>query len=142
MNLKVLPSTIPDAGKGLFAFNRKENENEILIHKGDKITSYNGEFIDRDVLLQRYDVHTAPYGIQYSQNEYIDSALLRGIGSLINHTRVKDTNVKFSVDRRNHEINLVATKNIKNGQELLVNYGRNYHFDDGTYKVRPYPTKK
>jgi hypothetical protein len=138
MNLKVKDSNI--AGKGLFAFNRKENENEILIHKGDKITSYNGEFIDRDVLLQRYDVHTAPYGIQYDRDTYIDSALLRGIGSLINHTQMKNTNVRFSVDRRNRAINLVATRNIRNGDELLVNYGPQYEFDDN-YKVRPYPTK-
>ena len=113
---------------------------QILIQKGDKITSYNGEFIDRDVLLQRYDVHTAPYGIQYDRDTYIDSALLRGIGSLINHTQMKNTNVRFSVDRRNRAINLVATRNIRNGDELLVNYGPQYEFDDN-YKVRPYPTK-
>jgi SET domain-containing protein len=140
-NLKVQPSTIEGAGRGLFAFNKKEADNEIVFHKGDRITSYNGEFIDRDVLLQRYDVHTAPYGIQYDRDTYINSALLRGIGSLINHTQMKNTNVRFSVDRRNTAINLVATKNVRNGDELLVNYGRDYEFEDN-YKVRPYPTKE
>jgi hypothetical protein len=140
MQLKVKDSSIENAGKGLFAHNSRKDENETIFRKGDKITSYNGEFIDKEILLERYDVHTAPYGIQYSQDEYIDSALLRGVGSLINHAPVKDTNVRFSVDRRNHEINLVATRHVKNGDELLVNYGRDYHFDDN-YKVRPYPTK-
>ena len=113
----------------------------MLITKGQKICSYQGEFIDHDILLQRYNVHTAPYGIQYNKNTYIDSALLRVIGSLINHTQMKNANVRFSVDRRNRAINLVATKNIRNGDELLENYGRDYEFEDN-YKVRPYPTKK
>jgi hypothetical protein len=38
-NLKVQNSNIPNAGKGLFAFNSKENENETLFRKGDKITT-------------------------------------------------------------------------------------------------------
>ncbi len=140
LNLKVKESAIQDAGKGLFCYNRRSNENEVLITKGQKICSYQGQFIDHEILLRRYNVHTAPYGIQYDKDTYIDSALLKGINSLINHARVKDTNVRFSVDRRNHEINLVATKNVKNGQELLVNYGRDYQFEDN-YKVRRYPTK-
>ena len=41
-----------------------------------------------------------------------------------NHKPVNQTNVRFSVRRNDQRIYIVATKTIRNGQELYINYGK------------------
>lgn len=122
--LKIMQSTIPNAGIGLFVQNDEEPENAIIVKKNAKICPYAGEIINREELLRRYGDYTAPYGIQISNDIYEDGAVFRGIGSLINHSR-RNANCRFSVGR-NKKINIVAIKNIRNGKELFVDYGNDY----------------
>ena len=66
-------------------------------------------------------------------NRYIDSACVRGVGSLINHA-----NARFSLGR--DRVVVRATKIIRQGQEILINYnfggrrrrdGQGYDLHDG-----------
>lgn len=132
-NLKVDTSTIPNAGKGLFA-NNGSKDDAVVFEKNDIITPYYGELVAPAVILDRYGDYTAPYGLEITQDRYTDGALRRGLGSLINHKPDKYANVRFSIKRNKQEVNLVATKTIRNKKELFVNYGRRYKFNEpGVY---------
>ena len=135
-NVKVKDSEIQDAGKGLFANNGTSN-NDVVFHKGDKIVPYNGELVAQQIIRERYGNKTAPYGLSISKDRATDGALHRGIGTLINHPLYsRFANTRFSIQRDQQEVNIVADKNIKNNQELYVPYGRSYRFEtferDGT----------
>ena len=125
-HVKVQPSTIPNAGSGLFATDQT-NDNAVVFHKGDKIVPYKGELVNGETIEERYGDKTAPYGLHLNRDRFTDGALSRGLGTLINHKNRGD-NVRFSVQRDNKEVNLVAEKNIKNKQELFVDYGSDYRF--------------
>ncbi len=128
-DLKIKDSTIPQADKGLFAYNRKSGNNDILFEPNDSIIKYNGEKINRDTLNDRYLQYNAPYAIDISSGQYIDSALKRGIGSLAN-TNPSHNNARFAIDRINKTTSLKATKNIRNNQEIFVSYGRAYRLHE------------
>lgn len=129
--LKIKKSTIPNGGLGLFAFNKKAGDNPIF-KKGEKIIQYVGENIDLEELNERYNKYTGPYAIQVNKNLYIDAALERGVGSLINHKNKSNTNCEFMNSNKKKEIWIRATKNIYHDQELFLNYGRDYKFHEPT----------
>ncbi len=54
---------------------------------------------------------------------------MRGIGSLINYKINSQTNCYFSLGR-NKRINIVASKHIKDHEELFIKYRREYTFND------------
>ena len=130
-NVRKRKSLIEEAGLGLFAFDPKlaKDSKSIVFRKGDKIVPYEGEIIDKDELEDRYDITTAPYTVLVKKDKYIDSALVRGIGSLINHMP-KKKNCKFSVSHVKGTVNIIATKNIRNNDEIYLSYGRQYKFND------------
>jgi SET domain-containing protein len=127
--LKVKESTIANAGLGLFAYDKSKGENEVVFTRGQKICPYYGEVIDEPTLMKRYGEYTAPYGIQLNKKMYEDASTMRGIGSLINHKITSQTNCYFSLGK-NNRINIVASKNIKNYEQLFINYGREYRFNE------------
>ena len=92
-------------------------------------------------LNDRYGDLTAHYGVQITKNDYIDSALKRGVGSLAN-TNGGHNNAKFSINPRNHSASLKATRAIKAGQEIYLAYGRSYKLNEGSRALtKKYPTK-
>jgi hypothetical protein len=91
--------------------------------------SIQGEIINQQQLFHKYGQYTAPYGIQINANTYEDGARHRGVGSLINHKPVAQSNVRFSIGR-DKKAYIVATKNIRNKAELYVSYGRGYRFNE------------
>lgn len=130
-NVRIQPSTIAGAGKGLFASNSALPDNAIVFRRGDVILEYKGELIEVRELERRYDEddeeHVAPYGYQTESNRVIDSACSRGVASLINHSnRARTINCEFDYDGDDRKLYIVATKNIKNGAELFVDYGPAY----------------
>ena len=125
--VRIKPSTIPNAGQGLFAYD--PHGPNIVFHKNDKITPYYGQLRNEQKIIQRYGRKTAPYGLQLSHNRYTDGATQRGLGTLLNH-KTRKNNARFSVARNQQEVNLVATKNIRNNEEVFVNYGREYRFQE------------
>ena len=121
---------IPNAGKGLFVFNPSVAPNDIVFRKGDKICNYNGELIDETELNRRYGDTTAPYAIELQKKQYSDAAIVRGLGSMLNHNTKAKTNVRFSIKRDNSDITIIASKNIRNNTELFVHYGKNYKMNE------------
>ena len=130
LHLKVKKSNIPNAGKGLFCKDPTKGANDIIFRKGDKICNYNGELITEVELNNRYGDDTAPYAIELHRKRYSDGAIVRGVGTLLNHSTKAKSNVRFSIKQDNSDITIVAIKNIKNGAELLINYGRAYKFNE------------
>lgn len=110
-------------GKGLFAMDIDKGPNEVVFKKNHTIVQYTGEIINRDELERRYGMYTAPYAVQQDADTFIDSACSRGVGSLINHQPEARANCRFSYGRNNN-IQVKATKNIRNGQELYLNYNK------------------
>ena len=121
-------STIPDAGDGLFARRGSVDDRTIVFKSGDVICQYNGEIISQQTLEERYGDNTAPYGVELRAGRKEDGALARGVGTLINHYPRKK-NCRIAVNRANRA-QIIAIKNIKNGDELFVSYGRSYRFNE------------
>ena len=130
-HLRILPSTIANAGKGLFVVDKKQPEGAVIFRTGETVCPYGGDLIDKDTINERYGENTAPYGIQLSQNRYRDAGCARGVGSLINHDS-RRANVAYSVDQRAKTVSIKAKRNLKNGEELFVSYGRVYRMNDGS----------
>lgn len=137
-NLRIKASNIPDAGSGLFALKRNATFGEILFRTGDTIIKYEGEVIDQPELERRYGVYTAPYGVALHRHMFEDGACVRGVGNLANHATGALANARLVLDPRRNRVSLKAMKNIRNDQEILVNYGREYGFTEGTrYSTKP-----
>lgn len=130
--VRILPSAIPGAGKGLFALDKSVGANAIIFKKGDNIVKYEGEKISHEATEGRYGNSTAPYTIYVKDNLYEDAACVRGIGSIANHGTNGVANARFSVKGGYGQkyIGLVAIKPIKNNQEILVNYGSAYTMNE------------
>jgi hypothetical protein len=133
-HLRIKPSTIQNAGKGLFAEDSTQAPNGVIFRRNDPIIEYIGETIDSVELNRRYHQHTAPYAIQVRGNNnnplYIDAATIRGVGSLSNHIARRDQNAELVVNFQNNTARLRATKIIRNGDEIFVNYGHEYHINE------------
>jgi len=132
-HLKIAPSTIPNAGKGLFAFDKTQPQDAIIFRPNQTIIEYRGERTTQTEIDNRYGDFTAPYALQVNRNLFIDSACNRGIGSLANTTRNTNfrTNARLSVSNTNHgSASLKATSNIRNGREIFVPYGSSYRLNE------------
>jgi hypothetical protein len=159
MNLKVAESQIPAlAGtgeKGVFAWDPGAEEGSTVFPKGWPICMYQGQRISRDPsnvngsawkriagkkyqLEERYGDLTGPYAAGTTKNHAFDAACLRGVGGLINHGPASTANAQFLTMKGDSRKNIYiyATKRIKQGSELLINYnegapaGEVYQFED------------
>jgi hypothetical protein len=63
-HLRIKPSTIHNAGKGLFAEDSTQAPNAIIFRRDDDIIEYIGATIDRAELNRRHHHHTAPHALQ------------------------------------------------------------------------------
>jgi hypothetical protein len=143
MHVKIQQSTIPNAGKGLFAFLPHGQPNEVVFRNNDTIGEYSGEVLSNIQLVQRYTLQqTAPYGVYVSPHQFVDAACKRSTMSLINHGNNARANARFSITNTQPKRVLVkAIKNIRQGQEILINYGGQYGFNDGSrYYTKNYRT--
>ena len=66
-HIRILPSPIPNAGKGIFAIDRAKGTHEPIFRKNDKLLTYTGEILNNEELIARYGDHTAPYAFQYKK---------------------------------------------------------------------------
>ena len=127
-HLKIMQSNIPNGGKGLFAIDPRTVDRDVIFEKGDRITEYHGELINLQTLNERYGEDlTAPYAVGISADSYEDGARVRGIGSLAN-TSPGHNNATLSIYRG--RASLKATKNIRNGDEVYLSYGRRYRLNE------------
>lgn len=141
-HVRIKKSTIPDAGKGLFAY-CPDAEGEVCFPAGKgnntvgkRIIDYNGEQINKQTLETRYGEGTAPYGIQVNKDLFEDGALRRSIASFANAPSkgVKPNAKLYSYDKK---AALGSIRKIKNGDEIFASYGKQYLFDS-SYTANKY----
>ena len=127
-HIKIRVSTNLDAGKGLFAFQKGGAPNAIIFRENEIICEYIGEHLTDDELTERYgEDGTAPYATDTGiAGDNIDCAVRRGVGALINHAPNRQVNCKWRTNRNNNRVFIVASKTIRNNQELFLNYGARY----------------
>jgi hypothetical protein len=127
--IKSSVSTIPGAGRGLFATRD--------FARWDWICPYIGENISIDCLRNRYGLTTAPYAADALPGQVVDSACRRGIAALANGHFTQNG---VSRSRRSHnagiewrdrtEIWFRASRTIRQGEEIFVHYGGTYRLGD------------
>jgi hypothetical protein len=132
-HVKIKKSTIPGAGKGLFADCGSPGDVCFPAGKegkyvGERIVYYNGEPVNREELDQRYGDGTAPYGIQVSANKFEDGALRRSIGAFANSPQ-KGVKPNAKLYATNGKAALGSIRKIKHGDEIFANYGNEYQMD-------------
>ncbi len=154
--------------KGLFACNVKKHDNAVIFKPNDIIMTYYGEQLNQQQLDTRYPGdQVAPYvvpiwpspqryrrrgrRVRYRERPvevYIDSALMRGVASLANDALPGSqcalgdpcmTNAMLLTTGDNNYPEVIATTNIRNGQEIFVAYGQNY-WGGEHYNHRTTPT--
>lgn len=124
-SLFVQPSTIPNAGQGLFTSR--------FIPANTCIMTYKGEYIDKQELERRYGDCLAVYTIKVHENLYIDACdPLKSNSARFINTIIDDNdgalqfNVTFEL-QHNGQIGVRTLKDILQGQELFVDYGDEYN---------------
>jgi SET domain-containing protein len=124
MALIVKRSRLPGAGKGLFT--------DKPIKKGKRIIQYRGETINRAEFAKRLKANKFHYAFLISRNKYIDAYNTlqykaryandaNGTGML---KGVKN-NCIYELDEHDR-IFILATSDIKKGEEILVDYCKPY----------------
>lgn len=116
----IAPSAIE--GLGLFATSE--------FRPGDRICPYVGERLTRAELEARYPGDaTAPYAVTTAKGVIVDAARLRGLGSFANSGI--DPNAVLT-DRPE----LRATRFIASGEEIVLDYGAEYRYDDAVHATQ------
>lgn len=151
-HLRIKDSTVAGAGKGLFckltsrerkrrSGGRARTARLVVFRRGNVIVPYHGQLINERELVNRYDEksidgtrvvteYTAPYAARLNRRQVVDAACKRGAGALANHKRGRQANATLETSADGRSIVLVATKNIYDGDEIFVDYGRNYRLDE------------
>jgi hypothetical protein len=149
--ISIRKSTIPNSGNGLFADEpgKLQSRGDIVFRKKDIITKYDGQRMTEEEVDDRYgddDAVTGPYvvrvpihGIRTRKRgnkrvqeryrigwSYLDGATKRGVGNLANMAMRKSDN---NAELKKENAALEATKDIRQGDEIFVDYGDDYRFD-------------
>jgi hypothetical protein len=90
-----------------------------------------GELISAEETERRYPRNSSgTYCLKISNSFFIDSALSRGIGAIVNHPgKGMKPNVKFVVCTRKRSARLETIEKVKAGDEIFVSYGDDYWND-------------
>lgn len=127
--VSIRKSSIDGAGNGLFA--------DVNFNTKDIITEYTGEYIDRAKAdeLRRLRKHTHVRAVEMGRS-YIDGykdpslAIGKGGASFTNHKPGKEANAKFVTiydsNTAQYRVYIKAKRPILKGEEIFVDYGKNY----------------
>lgn len=118
-NLRVKQSNIPNANFGLFVAKEK-------VKPRQRIIEYTGERSSEPI--------EGDYVFQVSGNHFIDAQHPKNTGRYANkctaankrQKQCKGNNTKFTADRRTNKAYLTALKGIPAGDEIFINYGRDF----------------
>jgi SET domain-containing protein len=120
-------SLIPGAGKGLFVKNE--------IKKGEIVCEYEGEIVPWSVCEKRAEQGHEGYAFFITKNRCVDAyftkeAIARYANDAKGIGRVEGlkNNAQYEIKTRQGEkrVFIVAIKNIKPNDEVLVDYGKDY----------------
>lgn len=138
LSLEIRASTIPNAGRGLFALRPFKSEEVIVEFVGEAIMTTQ-DSTAREKLSQRYGAEevTAPYAIKVHRDAYIDAACIRGIASFANDFIAQEGrhNAEYVIQeekKTSYKLELRARKTtdqtdpIQAGDEIFVDYGKPY----------------
>ncbi len=132
-DLVVKKSSIPNAGKGLFTKQTIEKGTDILEYTG-KVTSWNDANHKGGKNL---------YIFYVNKNHVVDASvkgnnLARYVNDAQGLSKIKGILNNCIYEIKNNKVILVSTKRIKAGEELFVEYGKDYwkvikeHIKSGT----------
>lgn len=117
----VAPSTIPQAGRGLFAARS--------FSKGDVVTTFGGAVMWADE-WSKLPAHMKNYAKKIREhNLVIDGRVGYGkqLGRWINHATGSKANVTWgSLHKRDFYMPIYAKRDIRAGEELFINYGKGF----------------
>jgi hypothetical protein len=121
LGVDVRPSTLPNAGMGLFAYKNFPNKSQVA--------SYSGK------IKPASEAKDSQYAVAWTRGKVVDSnSTQNSVGRYANTCRGKDkkrkkckgNNVKMNRDFRRKHIKLKATKKIKKGDEIYNTYGSGF----------------
>ncbi len=126
VHVAIKPSTIKEAGLGLFALKNFARNERILEYIGLKWTQNQLFAIYGDT---KFDF--APYAIKLGDNGYfVDAACMRSAASMANDARYPHKiNAQLLASLDEQHIWLVPQKPIQAGEEIFVSYGPKYWAD-------------
>lgn len=137
-HLKAAPSGTGN-GKGLFATKSRrlrlpahiiKTAPHRVFKKNETIIANLGDTINRNEMIRRYGLKTAPHAVELSADQYMDSACRRGMASFAKHRT--NPNARFSVHHATGRVTLKARRPIYDGEEIFVSYGPTYNAHDGS----------
>ena len=117
---------------GLFASDPSRRRGvSIVFRKSQEIIPYLGaQTMNTELLYKLYGPHTAPYAYRdNTHNIYTDGACVRGAAAMINQGASPEKNNAVFRDGKYFPL-IVATRDIRNGEEIFVEYGRAYQMDE------------
>ncbi len=119
--LRVKPSTIPGAGKGLFAAR--------TFHRNEKIARYGGEHLTKREIDHRYPGNTvAQYTVKTREGGYIDARNTNaGVARYANHKSHNQGANAALVSVGRDRVAIEAEKRIQPRHEIFVDYGSEFH---------------
>jgi len=129
---KIKDSTIQGAGKGLFAVK--------AFKKGETVVRYTGDWVNTADGEMENGFGDSDYVFQYSREKSIDAARTNTAdGRMVNSSRGRNqpSNVKFSVDYVRKRVTIRASRAIRVGEELFINYGSAYWERGQPKRVQP-----
>ena len=129
--LAIKPSKVH--GHGLFAENWSKSNHAVIFEPGTPIAVYGGEVVSSKQLQSRYGKYTAPFALTTGSGLIEDGACLRRAGAFANHGSSIKSNAYLGTDSITGRGLIVAMKRIRNGDEILVDYGGEYRFNEPTH---------
>jgi len=123
-SLYVDKSTIPNAGQGLFA---KRD-----FKKGEMICNFRGDLIDNEELAKRdvggershYFIEIRP---DLTLDVYNSNCMARYANDAEGNEKIgKSNNSEINLNRKDSGAFIVATRDIKAGEEIFLSYGEQY----------------
>lgn len=117
--IEVRTSTLSDGELNRGVFATKDINKGELIHQAPVIPYPNEEHVHIEKTL------LADYAFEYGKNH---TALLLGYGMLFNHSY--QPNATYEINFPNHTFDFFAYRDIKAGEEILINYNGDVDDDD------------
>lgn len=120
--LYVKTSQLPNSGNGLFT--------AIPIYKEEVIAKFEGEIISAAEAKARVDKGIDKYFVNLLDGSTMDSMHVNCLAKYANDVKgsansIFKNNAKIALDD-NDEVCLIASRNIKAGDEILCSYGKSY----------------